>query len=189
MPTRTESATAAAVGPWSLTTRRAVAIGVGALLVALAARVARPVPGSPIPLTLQDVTVLALGGVLGPVAGTGALLAYLGLGAAGLPVFAAGGTVAYLLGPTGGYLLAFPLAAWAVGVVTRPVTPLRALVGALMGMIVIHAGGVSWLALQTGDAAAAIRLGSLPFLATGLVKVGLATGIVLALARRTRPAL
>jgi len=189
MPTRTESAAAPAVGPWSLATRRALAIGVGALLVALAARVALPVPGSPVPLTLQDVTVLALGGVLGPVAGTGALLAYLGLGAAGLPVFAAGGTVAYLLGPTGGYLLAFPLAAWVVGMVTRPVTPVRALSGVLLGMIVIHAGGVSWLALQTGDAAAAVRMGSLPFLVTGLVKVGLSAGIVMALARRIRPAL
>lgn len=169
----------------SLATRRTIAIGAGAVLMALAARAAVPVPGSPVPATLQDLAALVLGGVLGPVAGTGAVLLYLLLGAAGLPVFAAGGGAAYLLGPTGGYLLAFPLAAWVAGRLAGGSTGRNAL-AALLGLGVIHAGGVSWLALQAGSAEAAVRLGSLPFVATGAVKVLLAAGLIAGLRSRLR---
>jgi biotin transport system substrate-specific component len=181
--------TAPVVGGWSRASRRALAIGIGALIVAIAARIIIPVPGSPVPFTLQDLAVLAIGGVAGPVAGAGALLLYLGLGAAGLPVFAGGMSgLPYLLGPTAGYLFAFPLAAWVTGRVAGD-TLGRAALAALLGLLVIHAGGVSWLALQTGDSAAALRLGSLPFLASGVVKVGLAAGIIRSLRPRVRPVL
>ena len=177
------------LGAWSRTARRTLAIGIGALLVAIAARILIPVPGSPVPFTLQDLTVLAIGGVAGPVAGAGALVLYLGLGAVGLPVFAGGmGGIAYLLGPTAGYLFAFPLAAWVAGRVAGDTLP-RAALAAVLGLLVIHAGGVSWLALQTGDSAAALRLGSLPFLASGVVKVGLAATIIRTLRPRVRPVL
>ncbi|HJS47408.1 MAG TPA: biotin transporter BioY, partial [Gemmatimonadales bacterium] len=106
----------------------------------------------------------------------------------GLPVFAAGGGPAYLLGPTGGYLLAFPLAAFVAGRWSGG-SPARNLGAALAALLVIHAGGVSWLALQTGSADAALRLGSLPFLATGAVKVALAAGLVGLLRPRLRSAL
>lgn len=172
----------------SLAARRAVAIGAGALVMILAARVAFPVPGSPVPVTLQDLAAIVLGGALGPVAGTGAVLLYLALGAAGLPVFAAGGGPAYLLGPTAGYLLAFPLAAWVAGRLAGAGVARHAL-AAVAGLAVIHAGGVSWLALQAGSAEAAVRLGSLPFLATGAVKVVLASGLIAALRPRFRPGL
>ena len=172
----------------TLTGRRALAIAAGALVMALAARAAVPVPGSPVPATLQDLAALVLGGVLGPVAGTGAVLAYLALGTAGLPVFAAGGGPAYLLGPTGGYLLAFPVAAWLVARLAGG-SMARGLAAAFLGLAVIHAGGVSWLALQAGSAEAALRFGSLPFLATGAVKVVLAAGLVALLRPRLRPGL
>lgn len=177
-----------ALGAWSLAARRAVAIGAGALVMVLAARAAFPIPGSPVPVTLQDLAAIGLGGVLGPVAGTGAVLLYLAFGAAGLPVFAAGGGPAYLLGPTGGYLLAFPLAAWLAGRLAGTGVARHAL-AALAGLAVIHAGGVSWLALQTGSAEAAVRLGSLPFLATGAVKVVLASALIAVLRSRLRPGL
>lgn len=188
MPPTSQTTTSPLFAAWSPAARRVLAIAVGALLMTLAARVALPVPGTAVPLTLQDLTALALGGVLGPVAGAGALVAYLGLGAMGLPVFAGGGgTLAYLLGPTGGYLMAFPLAAWTAGALSGRVSPARALLGAMCGMVVIHAGGVAWLALQTGDGSAALRLGSLPFVATGLVKAALAAGLTVRLAPRFRP--
>ena len=100
--------------------RRTVAAGLGALIVALSAQVLVPVPFSPVPMTLQPLAVLAVGGLLGPVGGVSALILYIALGALGLPVFAGGGSgLLHLMGPTGGYLLAFPVAAGVTGEVPK----------------------------------------------------------------------
>ncbi|PYP08151.1 MAG: biotin transporter BioY, partial [Gemmatimonadetes bacterium] len=90
--------------------RRAAAGILGAALVAAAAQVAIPLPGTPVPMTLQPLAVLLVGGLLGRWLGASSLLLYLALGAAGLPVFTPVGLpgVARLFGPTGGYLLAYP---------------------------------------------------------------------------------
>jgi Uncharacterized conserved protein len=96
--------------------RRLIEIAVGALLVAAAAQAAVPVPFSPVPMTLQPLAVLVVGGLLGASGGVAALVTYLALGVAGLPVFAGGSAgVWHLAGPTGGYLLAFPVAAGVTG--------------------------------------------------------------------------
>src|SRR5207249_10368368 len=107
MPTET----AALVAP--LTLRRGVAVLLGTALVAAAAQIAVPLPGTPVPVTLQPLAVLVVGGLLGAPLGAASLLLYLALGAAGLPVFTPFGVpgLGRLLGPTGGYLLAYPLAA------------------------------------------------------------------------------
>ncbi|HEX3236216.1 MAG TPA: biotin transporter BioY [Gemmatimonadales bacterium] len=161
--------------------RRAVAIGLGALCVALAAQVSVPVPLNPVPMTLQPLAVLAVGGLLGASGGLAALVTYLALGMAGLPVFAGGSAgVVHLLGPTGGYLLAFPLAAGLVGVlVGRRFGVLRVLAACALGMVVIHVGGVAQLALLGGDPALAFRIGFVPFLTGDLLKVGLAAAVIL----------
>src|SRR5205823_2700494 len=101
----------------SLTGRRALAVLAGVALVAIAAQIAIPLPGTPVPMTLQPLAVLLVGGMLGPRLGAGSLVLYLTLGAAGLPVFTPFGApgLGRLLGPTGGYLLAYPIAAYAVG--------------------------------------------------------------------------
>jgi biotin transport system substrate-specific component len=163
--------------------RRLVGIGAGALAVALAAQVAVPVPFSPVPMTLQPLAVLAVGGLLGATGGLAALVTYLALGMAGLPVFAGGSAgVIHLFGPTGGYLLAFPLAAGLVGLLAgRDAGLLRVLLACALGMVVIHLGGVAQLALLGGDAAAAFRVGFVPFLTGDLLKVGLAAAVILAL--------
>src|SRR4029077_6543560 len=100
-----------------LVVRRTVAVLLGTALVTLAAQVAVPIPGTPVPVTLQPLAVLIVGGLLGPALGASSLVLYLLLGAAGLPVFTPFGLpgVARLIGPTGGYLLAYPLAAAMVG--------------------------------------------------------------------------
>jgi biotin transport system substrate-specific component len=170
--------------------RRIIAAALGALVVALSAQIVVPVPFSPIPMTLQPLAVLGVGALLGGAAGLGALLLYIALGIAGLPVFAGGGSgVARLLGPTGGYLLAFPVAAWMTGILTgpvlgsnrllRPTGVLRVLLACAVGMVVIHVGGVAQLALLGGDPALAFRMGFIPFLTGDLIKVGLAAVLIL----------
>ena len=169
--------------------RQAAPVGVAALVVALAAQVVVPVPLSPVPMTLQPLAVLAVGGLLGPIGGVSALVLYIGLGALGLPVFAGGGSGAlHLIGPTGGYLLAFPVAAGVTGaLVTRaPHSVFRVLLACALGMVIIHAGGVAQLALLGGDPALAFRVGFVPFLTGDLVKVGLAAALILAAGPKMR---
>src|ERR1039457_6428427 len=88
------------------------------LFVALCARVTVPLPFTPVPLTLQNFGVLAVGLMLGSRRGFAALALYLAEGAAGLPVFSPsllGGGIAQILGPTGGFLMAYPLVAFVAG--------------------------------------------------------------------------
>jgi biotin transport system substrate-specific component len=106
-------------------------------------------------------------------------------GALGAPIFAVGGGLAYLLGPTGGYLLAFPVASFIVGMIAgRSGGVLRLTLAFVVGVAVILIGGASWLAVVTGDAAAAVRLGVTPFIANDFIEVGLALLISLRLRPR-----
>ena len=167
------------------TGRRLITVALGALLVALAAQVRVPLPFTPVPATLQDLAVLVVGGVFGAAAGLAALVTYLALGLAGFPVFSGGASgLAWLMGPTGGYLLAFPVAAFVAGRVAAQGGLPRALAGAFLGMVIIHLGGVAQLAVLTGSAASAVQLGTVPFLAAGLVKVVLAGALITGLAPR-----
>jgi biotin transport system substrate-specific component len=169
--------------------RRALAILAGALFVALAAQVAIPLPGTPVPVTLQVPAVLIVGGLLGPRLGAASMVVYLALGAAGLPFFAPTGVpgAARLFGPTGGYLLAHPLAAAVVGlVVQRGRSWIRIGLGMVAGVAVVHIGGVAQLAIMTGDVATAFAWGSMPFLLLDLLKVVVAGLIVRRFAATTR---
>ena len=150
----------------------------GSLLVALLARVSVPLPFTPVPVTGQTFGVLFLGALLGSRLGALALFAYLLEGALGLLVFAKGAGLGYLFGPTGGYLLAFPLAAYLVGWALEAGLGrgfLSALLAFLAGSLLIYALGVPWLSVYLGmDLAKALALGALPFLAGDLVKAVLA---------------
>lgn len=160
--------------------RRAIGVGAFAVLTALGARVAVPLPGTPVPFTFQVVAVLLAGWMLGPRLAAASQGAYLAAGAAGLPVFAAGGGLAYLLGPTGGYLLAYPAAAAVAGLAaSRDAGWLRQAAALAGGVAVIHAGGAAWLAAVAGHEAA-LAAGVLPFLGLDGIKALL----VLLLGRR-----
>ena len=178
--------------PAAATARRVLVIGLAAAVVALSAQIAVPVPLSPVPMTLQPLAVIVIGALLGPGAAASALLLYLLAGASGLPVFSAGRAgAAWLVGPTGGYLLAFPVAAAVVGALSRTrgvegVSLLRLLVALAAGMTVIHAGGIAHLALLGNDPAAAFRAGFVPFLTGDLIKIGLAAAIVVLARPRLR---
>ena len=172
----------ALVSASTVTGRRALAVALGAALVAIAAQIAIPLPGTPVPMTLQPLAVLLVGGWLGARLGAGSLIFYLALGAAGLPVFTPYGLpgVARLLGPTGGYLLAYPVAAFAVGRVVGATdsgrTPgvARLSLAVFTGLVLIHLGGLAQLLILTGSATGALRLGTLPFLIGDLAKVAIA---------------
>ena len=172
--------------------QRGLAIVLGAATVAVAAQAAVPLPGTPVPMTLQPLAVLVVGGLLGARLGAAALVLYLALGALGLPVFTPGGLpgAARLIGPTGGYLLSYPVAAALVGWLVASVRPtppaLRLLLAAAAGMVVIHLGGSAQLAILTGNAGAATRYGLIPFLTGDLLKIGIAALLILALGPAVR---
>ena len=152
---------------------RVLAVVLGAVLVAAAAQVSVPLPGTPVPMTLQPMAVLLVGSLLGARLGASSLLLYLAMGAAGLPVFTPTVPlvgIARLIGPTGGYLLAYPIAAFAVGALT-PGTWHRVTLAVLAGLALIHLGGLAQLAILTGDISAAARFGTLPFLFGDLLKL------------------
>jgi biotin transport system substrate-specific component len=163
------------------TTRtRAIGILVAVAALALASQFALPLPGTPVPLTLQPLLVVLAGLVLGPLDAAMAMVLYLGLGAAGLPVFQPIGApgIARLMGPTGGYLLAWPLAAAVAGWLGagRESLTTRAL-AAMAGILVMYTGGIAQLAVITGNLATAALIGALPFVAADAVKALIAAAI------------
>jgi biotin transport system substrate-specific component len=168
--------------------RRSLAIGLAVLLVAISAQITVPLPLNPVPVTLQPLAILVVGGLLGPAAGAGALVLYLALGILGLPVFAGGSAgFVHVLGPTGGYLMAFPAAAAVAGLGTRGgAGVLRVLLFCFLGMAVIHLGGFAHLALLSGNPGKALHLGFIPFFTGDLLKVGLAAAVILGTGPKVR---
>jgi len=157
------------------------------LFVALCARVTVPLPFTPVPLTLQNFAVLLVGLVLGSRRGAIALTLYLAEGALGLPVFSAGlGGVARLLGPTGGYLMAYPVAAFVSGwIAERGARSFRrGAVAAAVGEVGLFAGGLAWLTLWThGSWYQAAHFGLYPFVFAEVAKVTAAAGLAARLPR------
>ncbi len=169
-----------------------VSLVVGAsLFVALSARVTLPLPITPVPLTLQNFAVLLVGLLLGSRRGAAALALYVAEGAMGLPVFnpTGPGGLAQLLGPTGGYLMAYPLAAWTAGAIAGPrcVKFARNLLAAMTADAVLFAGGISWLFLLTGSLAQAMVAGLFFFVFAEVIKVMFAAAIATRAARRFQP--
>lgn len=161
---------------------RQVALVVGAsLFVALCARVTLPLPFTPVPLTMQNFGVLLVGLTLGSRRGFAALALYLVEGASGMPVFNPTGLggVAQLLGPTGGFLLAYPFVAGIAGWIMESgkKTFARAATAAVLAEIALFAGGLSWLAILTHSLAQALRFGLYWFVFAEVIKVMSAAAI------------
>lgn len=161
---------------------RQVALVVGAsLFVALCARITIPLPFTPVPLTLQNFGVLLVGLLLGSRRGFAALALYLVEGAVGMPVFnpTGPGGIAQLFGPTGGFLLAYPLVAWVAGYVMERGRKnfARAMAGGFLGEVVLFTGGLAWLAVLTHSVTQAFRWGLYWFLFAEVIKVMMAAGI------------
>ena len=168
--------------------RMAVGIVAFALATVFGAQIAVPVPLTPVPITLQTLFVILAGAVLGPRGGAASMALYVGIGAMGAPVFSNGGAgIAWLLGPTGGYLLSYPASAFVVGVVTAPgkkkseksaASALLLIAGLVLGVLVQYVGGLTQLALLTGRSLdEVIAMGALPFLFGDGVKIATAAWI------------
>jgi len=160
----------------------------GSALVAICAHISIPLWFTPVPVTLQPFAVLLLGLLLGPRLAAGTMLAYLAEGAAGLPVFTPHGLggIAQLLGPTGGYLLSYPVVAPMVSVLWRSGSRQfsRGLVVAGAGSLITLALGAMWLAILTHAAPMMVlNHAVLPFLPGDVLKVCAAAGIAVGVSR------
>ncbi len=178
--------------------KQAAIVIAASLFVALCARVTVPLPFTPVPLTLQNFGVLAVGLALGSRRGFAALALYLIEGACGMPVFSPailGSGITHLLGPTGGFLMAYPLVAFVAGWIYEQSSKQslgqasnqisnqgsRRFAGAVLASVaaelVLFAGGLSWLALLTHSFSLAIRYGLYWFVFAEVIKVLMATAV------------
>lgn len=167
-----------------------------ALLTALGAQAAWPVPGSPVPFTLQSLVVMLAAMVLGPRLGLLSMLFYVGLGTVGYHVFATGNFgLRTIFGPTGGYLLGFIVAQPIIGALSRPGPRLwlRLPLALLAGNVALFGCGLAWLHAWASTAAqtswsTVLSLGLWPFLPDLALKLAVAYALGLALVPRLRPA-
>lgn len=151
-----------------------------AVALSLASQVSIPIPGTPVPLTLQPMFVVLAGLMLGPRLGALAVGLWVVAGALGLPVFTPGGApgLARLIGPTGGYIVAAPAAAFVAGLLAVRATGFRTrLLAALVGMLVIYTGGMAQLAVLTGSLSFAAVNGVLPFAVADAAKAVVAATV------------
>jgi biotin transport system substrate-specific component len=159
--------------------------------VAACAHISFPLPFTPVPLTLQNFAVLLVGMALGPVAGFSAMVLYLAEGALGLPVFTpyAAGGIAHLLGPNGGFLFSYPLAAATAGWVARAIQPITtrfrsALVASIAATLPIFLLGAAWFSYYAHhNISATWAMAVAPFVPGEIVKITAAAGIYSALQR------
>jgi len=161
----------------------------GSMLIAIGAHIAVPLPFTPVPMTLQTFAVILVGMLLGPVGGFAAAALYLFEGLAGAPVFSLHGVggILQLLGPTGGYLMSYPLAAALAGALYSRRTYVRGVVAGLASTTLMLVCGAVWFALITHLSAHTVWIATLaPFLAGEAVKILAAAGIATALPRMGR---
>lgn len=171
----------AALWPANSVLRNILLAVAGSLLLWVSAKI--QVPFYPVPMTMQTLVVLGLGAAYGWRLGAATVLLYLAQGAAGLPVFSGtpekGIGLAYMAGPTGGYLVGFVLAAAVVGWLAErgfDRNPFRMFGAMLLGNAVIYVPGLIWLATLIGMDKA-VKFGLVPFIAGDLTKAALAAAL------------
>src|SRR5215218_7287921 len=158
-------------------------------LTAAAAQVSIPLPFTPVPFTLQPMIVLLGGAALGSRLGMSSQILYLAIGLAGLPVFAASPVLPQgfgrLLGPTGGYLMSYPVAAFVAGYLAERGFDRRYLtsvVAMAAGLAIVFVCGVTWLAWFARPVAVgldtALRTGLYPFLPANIYKLLVAASLM-----------
>jgi biotin transport system substrate-specific component len=166
---------------------RAAAVLFVTVLTIVAAQISIPLPFTPVPFTLQPMVVLLGGAALGARLGMSSQALYLALGLAGLPVFAASPVLpqglARLLGPTGGFLMSYPFAAFVAGYLAERRFDRRYLTSVIAmgaGLAIVFASGIAWMAWGVPHLglATAVRAGLMPFLPADIVKILLAATVL-----------
>jgi biotin transport system substrate-specific component len=171
-----------------------IAIVVGAsLFVGASAHISFPLPFTPVPLTLQNFAVLLVGLTLGPVAAFSAMVLYLAEAAMGLPVLTPHGPGGLLqvLGPSGGYILSYPFVAAAAGWTFRSLrfgsAYARAVLGSVLGTVILFVAGSLWLAQSMHASAQGVwAMAIVPFLPGEIVKIASAAGLAASISRLRR---
>jgi len=171
--------------------QRVVRIGavlIMTLLTVVAAQISVPLTFTPVPFTFQPMLVLVGGAALGARLGATSQILYLALGIAGLPVFAASPILPQgalrLLGPTGGYLMAYPIAAFVAGYLAERGFDRRywtSFAAMAAGLAIVFAFGVTWLATfvaPTAGFTGALAAGFWPFIGADLIKLAIAAGML-----------
>jgi biotin transport system substrate-specific component len=145
----------------------------GVLVMTLSAKV--QIPFWPVPMTLHTMAVMAFAVALGPRLAVAIFATYLAAGAAGLPVFSGsperGIGLAYMMGPTGGYLAGLFVASWLVGTLAQGRTALGQLGAMLVGLLPLYGFGLAWLSLYVA-VPQLVAVGAAPFILGDLLKIG-----------------
>src|SRR5438067_8262099 len=180
--TKAETLTSVALAPLDFVRAAALVIGFS-LLTALAAQVAIPLPWTPVPITGQTFAVLLTGALLGSRLGALAMIAYLIEGASGLPFFAGGmAGLAHLLGPTGGYLIAFPAAAFITGAFAEHGWDRRFFTAAAamaIGSVLIILSGWAWFSIVMRTSPTLVLFDTIiKFIPGDIIKIALAAAVL-----------
>jgi biotin transport system substrate-specific component len=170
-----------------LTVRNMVLAAMFAALLAIGGQIR--IPLEPVPITLQTLVVMLTGSILGARIGAISMIVFILLVAFGAPILSGGaGGLGALLGPTGGYVLSWPLAVWVIGWLTERAPRLRVwnltLFHLLGGVLLVYSAGVTWLALVVGLGwKVAVLQGALPFIAGDIAKAVAASFVTLSVIR------
>lgn len=153
----------------------------GSLLIALSARISIPVGFGLVPITAQTFAVLLVGALLGGRLGALAVIVYIGEGLAGLPVGAMGFSgIPWIIGPTGGYLVGFVVAAYITGTLAQrgwDRSPVLTIAAMSLGTAAIFAFGLMWLS-RWSNPAGLLESGLYPFLPGAVIKIALAATLL-----------
>jgi biotin transport system substrate-specific component len=174
--------------------RQTTLVVCGSVLVALCAHISIPLIFTPVPLTMQNFAVLLLGLLMEPAAVVASMTLYLIEGASGLPVFTPNGPAGllHLLGPSGGYLLAYPLVAGLASLLARRIRPVSFVTlafSAAAASVILYICGAAWFAVVAHLAPlATLKMTVLPFLPGDALKVVAAAAIAISLTKLRKPA-
>jgi len=152
-----------------------------AILTALGAYIAIPLPFTPVPITLQTLFVLLSGAILGAIEGSLSQILYITIGALGMPVYAgATGGFAHILGPTGGYLIGFVISSFIAGIMCKRSTRAwKVFFGFSIAELPIFLLGLTFLATFThSNLIVTLKMGLLPFIPGEIIKIGTAGSIM-----------